>query len=755
MKKEKKYLKRISILTIVFLCFSALSLMAQVTEEDYKRADRFRTELGKLVYYGEVAPHWIKESNRFWYKRQIPGGKEFLLVDAEKKVKSPAFDHQRLAGSLSKAAKEKFTATSLPFDTLTIDLKKNTLKFVAEGYEWTCDLKTYRLTKGKKADPAPTSPRAARRLTRRSNEFQSPDNKWYAYARDFNLFLRSAKTGEEFQLTFDGYKDVYYTGPVSWAQDSEKLAAYYETRGRETMVYLIESSPKDQMRPRMTSRPYALPGDVLTSRRPCILYVQNRGPIRVKDDLFRDAFRVSDIQWDKDSSRFSFRYHQRGEKLARIIGVDGKTGEALTVFEETADTFIDRYNLVFRRADESREFIWSSERDGWCHLYLYDGRTGKLKNQITKGTWVVRGVEHVDEKARQVYFRACGKEEGQDPYNIHYYRINFAGTGLKNLTEGNGSHTVSFSSDRKYYMDTFSRVDLPPVSVLKKTTDLNAVMEFEKADISDLTAAGWKKPEPFVSKGRDGRTDIYGVIYRPSFFEKTKSYPVIEYIYAGPHGHFVPKTFRAERQDQALAELGFIVVQMDGMGTTHRSKAFHDTAWKNIADNGFPDRIAWIKEAAKKYSWMDISRVGIYGTSAGGQSSLAALLFFPEFYKVAVSSSGCHDNRMDKAVWNEQWMGYPVGPHYKEQSNVTNAHKLEGKLLLIVGEMDTNVPPQSTLQVANELIKAEKDFDLLFLPGAGHTSGGDYGERRRRDFFVRHLRGSEPPDWNKQKRKEK
>ncbi|HDY90292.1 MAG TPA: S9 family peptidase, partial [bacterium] len=365
------------------------------------------------------------------------------------------------------------------------------------------------------------------------------------------------------------------------------------------------------------------------------------------------------------------------------------------------------------------------------------------------GSWVVRGIEYVDEKARQIYFRACGKETGQDPYLIHYYRINFDGSGLVKLTEGNGSHSVSFSPDYRFYMDTYSRVDFPPVSVLRRTSDRQVVMELGRADISDLLKTGWPMPEPFVAKGRDGKTDIYGVIYRPSHFDETKSYPVIELIYAGPHGSHVPKTFRTSCGSQAMAELGFILVQMDGMGTAYRSKAFHDVCWQNVGDAGFPDRIAWIKAAAKKYSYMDISKVGIHGMSAGGQNSLGALLFHPDFYKVAVSICGCHDNRMDKAGWNEQWMGYPVGPHYAEQSNVTNAHKLKGELLLIVGELDTNVPPQSTLQVVDALITAKKDFDMLVMPGYGHSGGLDYGVRLKRDFFVKHLLGVEPPDWNK------
>lgn len=748
MKKDRKNLNvTIYFLTVIF-CLSGLNLQAQVTVEDYERADRFRTKLGDLVYHGAVQPHWLDKTNMFWYRNQIPGGKEFLLVDADKKSRKPVFDHKRLADALSKVTEKAFTKITLPFDTLELDLKTNTITFVAEGFEWTCHLKTHQLKKGKASDP-PLTPRMARRRQRRSRETRSPDGKWLAFVRDFNLFMRSLETSQEFQLTTDGNEDVYYADDVEWAPDSQKFATYYVTRGRETTVYLIESAPEDQMRPKMTSRPYALPGDVLTTRRPCVVFIQNRPVIKVKDELFRDAFRISDIHWTTDSQRFKFRYHQRGEQLTRMIEVNvKKNGEARTLFEEKATTFIDRYNLYVHYVDTSDEIIWSSERDGWRHLYLFDGKNGKLKNQITAGPWVVRGIEYVDEKKRQVYFRAGGKEANQDPYNIHYYRINFDGSGLVKLTEGDGSHVLSFSSKRDYYVDVYSRVDFPPVSVLKKTSDQQTVMELETADISDLLKTGWRMPEPFVAKGRDGQTDIYGVIYRPSHFDPAKSYPVIEYIYAGPHGSFVPKTFRANRSDQALAELGFILVQMDGMGTTHRSRSFHDVAWQNVGGAGFPDRIAWMKAAAERYPYMDITRVGIYGTSAGGQSSTGALLFHPDFYKVAVSSCGCHDNRMDKAVWNEQWMGYPVGPHYKSQSNVTNAPNLKGKLLLIVGEMDTNVPPQSTLQVVNALIKAKKDFDLIFMPGVGHSSGGDYGERRRRDYFVQHLLGIDPPDWN-------
>ena len=331
----------------------------------------------------------------------------------------------------------------------------------------------------------------------------------------------------------------------------------------------------------------------------------------------------------------------------------------------------------------------------------------------------------------------------QDPYHVHYIRINFDGTNLVKLTAGDGTHNVDYSPDGKFLIDTYSRIDLPPVTELRHTKDGSLVAVLEKSDISHLNEVGWKMPERFIAKGRDGTTDIYGIIHKPSNFNPAKKYPVIEQIYAGPHSAHVPKRFSSRGHE--IAELGFIVVQIDGMGTSHRSKAFHDVCWQNIGDSGFPDRVLWTKAAAKNRPWMDLSRVGIYGGSAGGQNAMRALIAHHDFYHVAVADCGCHDNRMDKIWWNEQWMGYPIGKHYSASSNIDQAHRLKGKLLLIVGELDTNVDPASTMQVVNALVKADKDFDFLVIPGAGHGAAGTpYGKRRQQDYFVRHLLGVEP-----------
>ncbi len=456
------------------------------------------------------------------------------------------------------------------------------------------------------------------------------------------------------------------------------------------------------------------------------------------------------LRWRKDGKHFTYEKIDRGHQRFRLIEVDSATGDARDLIDEKTSTFVwtaHRENLNVRTVtwlDSDQEIIYVTERDGWRHLDLIDAHTGKLKNVITPGPYVVRGVDQIDQEKRQVWFRASGRNAGEDPYFIHHYRVNFDGTGLVALTEGNGTHSVQYSPDRRYLIDSYSRVDMAPAHDLRRVSDGGLVCKLETADATALLATGWQPPEVFVAKGRDGKTDIWGIICRPKGFTPTRKYPVIERIYAGPQGSFVPKTWSTSSRFSFLTDLGFIVVQMDGMGTANRSKAFHDVCWHDLKDAGFPDRILWHQAAAKKYPYYDVDRVGIYGTSAGGQNATGGALFHPEFYKAAASACGCHDNRMDKASWNEQWMGYPVGPWYASSSNIDNAHRLKGKLLLIVGEMDTNVPPESTMRLVDALIKADKDFELVVVPGANHGMGGAYGQRRLRDFFVRHLLDEEP-----------
>ncbi len=591
------------------------------------------------------------------------------------------------------------------------------------------------------------SPRGPRRLF---NPATSPDGRWQALVHDNNVFLRELKSGQETQLTKDGTPDDRYEPQITWSPNSKRLVASKVAPAQEHMVYLVESSPKDQLQPKLHPLDYLKPGDRIAHSRPHLFEVETAKEIPIRDDLFPNPWEIGDVRWESDGKRFTFLYNQRGHQVMRVVTVDAENGEAKAIIDEQAKTFIDWTNKVFfQRLPVTREAVWMSERDGWNHLYLYDTASGSVKNQITKGEWVVRKVDRVDAEKRQIWFQAGGIRPGQDPYYVHFCRVNFDGTGLVVLTEGDGTHDIKYSPDRSCFVDTWSRVDLPPVTEVRSAEEGKRIMELERGDASSLVAAGWKLPMRFAAKGRDGRTDIYGVIFRPSNFDPATKYPVIENIYAGPQGSFVPKAWSSLHISQSMAELGFIVVQIDGMGTNNRSKAFHDVCWKNLSDGGFPDRILWIKAAAMKYPQMDLGRVGIYGTSAGGQNALAGILQHSDFYKACVADCGCHDNRMDKIWWNEQWMGWPVGPEYAANSNVTLAPKLRGKLLLMVGEMDTNVDPASTMQVVNALVKANKDFDLFVLPGSGHgVAGSPYGRRKLRDFFVRALLGVEPPERN-------
>ncbi len=574
---------------------------------------------------------------------------------------------------------------------------------------------------------------------------QSPDGKWVASVRDNNIFLRDAGDDREFALTTDGKPSDSYGNDFEWSPDSKKLVALKTMDGDHRKVFLVQSSPPDQLQPKLLSYDYLKAGDRIPLTKPHLFDVDARKEMPVSDELFPNPWSLDDVRWDSDSKRFTFLYNQRGHQVLRVVAVDAGDGKATAIIDEQSKTFIDYSGKMFvHYLRETHEIIWMSERDGWNHLYLYDSASGRVKNQITKGDWVVRKVDRVDAEHRQVWFEAGGIVPGQDPYYVHFCRVNFDGTDLVDLTPGDGTHKVTYSPDQRFLIDSYSRIDMPPTTELRRTTDGSLVCSLEQADISELLKAGWKTPERFVAKARDGTTDIFGVIYRPTNFDPAKSYPVIEDVYAGPQDSFVPKAFGINSSRMAMAELGFILVQIDGMGTSNRSKAFHDLCWRNLGDSGFPDRILWIQAAAKTYPYMDLTRVGIFGTSAGGQSALRAVEAFGNFYTAAVADCGCHDNRMDKIWWNEQWMGWPVGPWYAEQSNVTHAKDLHGALLLIVGETDHNVDPASTMQVVNALIKADKDFDLLVIPNADHGQDGTYGNRRRKDFFVRHLLGVEP-----------
>jgi len=775
--------------------FSVLVTSAQnvdgptVRDDSPAQAER-RTRRGpppfEGVYKYRVTPHWFANNTRFWYRNDLRNGaREFILVDAEKGTRGPAFDHAKLAAALSQRAGQAWQSDRLPFSEIDFVNDGQGLKFEADGKTWICNLSSYESAEVK-AGPAEMPPQGAPTGSNANNTSsqstnppihpspnpavlssaagqgpvepqadrtepdaagparRSPDGKWTAFVKEHNIYLRTEADQQEHPLTRDGSETNAYVH-LEWAPDSGTLVAWRMEPGERKLVYLIQSSPPDGGRAKFRARPYALPGDKFSTYELNLFEITNRKQVRPAVDRFEHEWERPRLHWRHDGAHFSYLQVDRGHQRLRVIDVEVRTGAVRNIIDEKTQTFIwtaHTENLKLELVNWlqlSDEIIYASEVDGWRHLYLYDVKEARLKNQITKGEWVVRGIERIDEEKRQICFSASGVNPGQDPYFINFYRVNFDGTDLVPLTAGDSNHTAQFSPDRKFLIDTYSQVDRAPINDLRRASDGQLVCPLEQADITDLKTNNWSAPEVFVAKGRDGKTDIWGIICRPRDFDPAKKYPVIESIYAGPQDSYVPKSFSASRRYAAFTDIGCVVVQIDGMGTANRSKAFHDVCWHNLKDAGFPDRILWHKAAARKYPWYDISRVGIYGTSAGGQNAAGAVLFHAEFYKAAVANSGCHDNRMDKASWNEQWMGYPVGPQYAECSNIENAANLQGHLFLIVGELDENVPPESTMRLVDALVRANKDFDLLVVPNGGHGSGGAYAQRRMQQFYSRHL----------------
>lgn len=581
----------------------------------------------------------------------------------------------------------------------------------------------------------------------------SPDSTMRAYIKNDNIYVSRRDGSDERQLSYDGTLGHYYSSYIQWSPDGKYVAANRIVPvPQKRYVYYVESSPVNQLQPILHQQEYAKPGDELMRKKPCVYEVATGRAIIPDDTLFPHPYDIYGPEWSRDGHTVIFEYNERGHKVYRVLEINVETGNVRTVIEEKSSTYIN-YNRRFRQSIlEGKQMIWMSERDNWNHLYLYDVAKGKVIRQITKGEWVVRQVLRVDEEKGIIYFTASGMNPEEDPYLIHYYRIGIDGKNLTCLTPENGTHRAQFNESYTYLLDTYSRVDMAPISVVRSVAHPEKIYEITRADISRLKENGWVAPEVFVAPGRDGVTPMWGIIQRPTNFDPTHKYPIIEYIYAGPGDAYTPKSFNSYNwTTSALAELGFIVVQLDAMGTSYRGKKFEETCYKNLKDAGFPDRIQWIRAAAAKYPYMDADNVGIFGCSAGGQESTAAVLWHGDFYKAAYSACGCHDNRMDKIWWNEQWMGYPVDSSYVECSNVENASKLNRPLMLVVGEMDDNVDPASTMQLVNALIKANKDFELVVLPGAHHTMGDSYGDHKRYDFFVRNLLHVDPPKWDELK----
>ncbi|MDB4097890.1 S9 family peptidase [Flavobacteriaceae bacterium] len=616
-------------------------------------------------------------------------------------------------------------------------------------------------------------------------EFLSPDGNLAAYINNFNLWIRNTKTDKRTQLTFDGIKDYGYAtnnagwiqskGPVlKWSPKSDKIATFRQDARGVGEMYLTTTNVGH---PKLQAWKYALPGDekIFEIER-LIIDVKSKKIIKLKmkndfqrstttDHIAGRGGELLDAQWSEDSSKLAFISSSRDHKEAHLQIADSKTGIVRSIFKENVDTYYEsglraeNWRVLF----DSNEFIWYSEKNNWGHIYLYDLNTKTLKNKITSGNWLVRKVMHIDYDKREIIFTAGGKEKG-NPYHVYLYKVNFNGNNLVCLTPEMGSHSINPSPNWDYFVTTYSTTKTAPKSILKDRDGKN-LLQLSSSNTDDLKSNGWQEPLEFNVKARDDKTDLFGLMYIPSFYDKNDKYPVLNYIYPGPQSGSVGNySFMVARRDfQALAELGFIVVAVDAMGTPGRSKSFHDAYYGNMGDNGLPDNIKAIEQLSKKYSGMDLSRVGIWGHSGGGFASTAALLRYPDFYDVAVSSSGNHDNRNYEADWGEKWHGLlePLGidskdnsseydvkkTNYDIQANQLFVENLKGKLLIAHGMLDDNVPPSNTMLVVDELIKANKDFDLILFPNKRHGYGdmSNYMMRRKWDYFVKHLKGLEPP----------
>lgn len=718
--------------------------------EDYNRAYSLREKFNvKNVINADVRPQWIGSTDKFCYVDGTDGA-DYIVVDAKNKKKSQLFDSERLAKLLSKSLGKEVDAHTLRLDRLQVNKGLDSITFVRDNHHWSYAIKKNSLTdKGALPIPGPQRHWMEVDDEKGFGPVASPDGTKVAFIKNDNVYVRDVRTGDERQLSHDGTLSNYYSSYISWSPDGTKVVSCKIRPVEKRYVYYVESSPKDQSQPRLHKQEYAKPGDELRFKVPCIFDVNTGREVIPSTELFAHQYEVYAPQWDADSKAVTFEYNERGHKVYRVLELNAESGDVRAIIEETSDTYVN-YPRHFRHdLNDGNRIIWMSERDNWNHLYMYDRKSGHPMYQITKGEWYVRDVIEVDETNGKIYFTANGVNKDVDPYFIGYYVINMDGSDLVELTPGDGTHKALFSRDKKYLIDVYSSINKAPVTVLRDASTGEQLMEIAKGDVSKLEANGWKAPEVFVAPGRDGKTPMWGLIYRPINFDPSKKYPVIEYIYQGPGDQYVPKSFTPYYWwATSLAELGFIVVQVDGMGTSFRSREFENICYKNLADAGIPDHMAWIKEAGRKYPYMDLDRVGIYGCSAGGQESLGALLQYPDFYKACYSACGCHDNRMDKIWWNELWLGYPINDSYLKASNVENAHKLQHPLMLVVGELDDNVDPASTMQVADALIKSNKDFELVVIPGAHHTMGEDFGEHKRYDFFIKNLYGLTPPKWS-------
>ena len=751
------------IFSLLFIPVSAKDTNTRVLKEDQKMAEFFYPDNAiSHIYHAGIEPHWIR-NDAFWYADTGREKTIYFLVNVSQGGKKPLFDTDRIVQALTNISGKAIDPARLPISNIEPAPGEGVISFDAFGDQWTCELSTYTVTINTLPDEV-------------ENGLRSPDKNSIVYVNGSNLWIYDTRNGTSDPLTTDGTDDYFYgkrsdtvrypatearlnispTAYLVWAPNSSKLQTFRVDQRNVSPLWLVQNAPATGVRPILYSYRFAYPGDpyvamyepvTIDIRTKTVTKMQSRAQPEVSMmDTDQDV-----LQWWDSTGNITYSlFVERGEKTLRLLTGNSSSGEVRELMNETGPAYIEsntQYAATPNIAilEKSGDIIWFSERDGWGHLYRYDAN-GKLKNQITRGDWVVREIIRIDEQNGLIYFTASGKEPG-NPYYRYLYRVQTDGNDLRLLTPGYADHDITLSPDNSYFIDARSRVDLPTVTDLR-SIDGTLRMHLAVADDSDLTRTGWTAPEQVSWKARDGTTDLYGLVFKPTDFDATAKYPVIDVVYPGPYTIVSATSYPADLSwnskifwtCQMLSELGYVVVTMDGLGTAYRSKAFHNVSYGHLGDCGLPDHITGIRQLASRYPYMDISRVGMYGKSAGGFMTVQAMLTYPEFFKVGVAASGNLDCRLYGSFWGEKYEGYPVGDYYHEQVTADKAQNLSGDLLLMTGDMDDNVHPSMTMQLADALQKAGKLFDMFIYPNKNHDLNYDpYYIRKMMGYFVENL----------------
>jgi len=748
---------RLKIVLVYITCLCAVSSSCQaLTKADYKRAVSFMYDNynDKTVFNLNPSVNWFENGSGIYYHEFSTEGKTFRTVDFKDNKVRALFDHGKMANALSTLHEEVIEKNSIGIYGIEKE-GDSSLKFESKGKTYSIDLDSYKIKSISKDSIAEEN-----RL-----EQSSPDGKWIAFARDYNLYIKSTDAKEEYQLTSDGEKDNEYANQygwfdkmegengkrttnffVSWSPDSKWLYTnQYDTRNAEKM-YLLDWSKDHLFKPRLLSYYRGSPGDsTLVMLRPVIIDINSKKEVQLNLPTNTHINPVS-ISWSDREGEAYASYSERGYQKQFVKHIELSIKNISTFIEETSKTNID--NFTFRPLDSLNKVLFLSERSGWRQLYVYDLKS-KTTTSLTKGDYYIHSIDYVNEAEGKIYFLASGKEKGVNPYHRMLYSVSLNDGQIQLLTTELIHHTVDFSEDGKYFIDNYSSINDPTKTVLRETKSGRILANLIEANIDVLKGSGWQSPETFEFIGKDGITTLYGALWKPTNFDPSEKYPIIDHSYTGPHTQVFPRSFSRAFQNQALAELGFIVMMVDGLGSSGRSKKFHDYSYKNMGNN-LEDHILAIEHLGKTKPWMDADRVGIFGHSAGGYDAGHGILAFPDVYKVSVASSADHDFRMEKAWWPEMYMGWPVDSTYHDVSNVTLAGNLKGKLLLVHGALDDNVNPSATFKLAEALVRADKQFDLLILPSQRHGYTGDFRKyfiKKRWNYFVEHLLGAEPI-WN-------